>query len=487
MATQDHRDLDCGGEMLESLTLKKYRGYESPQTIKFAHPNGKVGSGLTLICGSNNSGKSSLFHALKKFHDETPDPRRYMRQPTLERDEKHVNGETLLTLASCDGETGSIWYKKENIMPLESSEALGIAYLYEFVSSSTAWKAEGNRLIGRNEHQQKYGILTSIDSFDQYTGIFDNEFGNFLIAIRDDPKRKRKFNQFLKKVIPNYRDWYVRNITRDKWRVVVSSRDKQVHSSKLLGSGMQRLFRIASTLCAPEYPKGIVIDEPELYLHPQAQKRLIEALADHAKQNQVILITHSPHFVRWQDIRNGANVAHTTWDEHKKENVIVDLTAGTPEVASIMNFGKNDWEKPYLIDTVTKELFFTDKILIVEGQEDVSLLTRLCIETDTRLNFDFFGYGAGTAQNIRNIAKLSIKLGVKTCVLYDGDQDREYTRLVAEHGSEAMILKFTKDDIRDKGRPGDRKYKEGYFQNGIIKTRKDQKYLLNVLSQFNRY
>ncbi|MDH5640423.1 MAG: ATP-binding protein, partial [Nitrospira sp.] len=49
---------------LKAIKVSGYRGFSTPQTIRFAQPSGKPGSGLTLIVGPNNAGKSSVMEVL---------------------------------------------------------------------------------------------------------------------------------------------------------------------------------------------------------------------------------------------------------------------------------------------------------------------------------------------------------------------------------------------------------------------------------------
>lgn len=73
------------------------------------------------------------------------------------------------------------------------------------------------------------------------------------------------------------------------------------------GTGMQRAFALAviqlyaKSLLATEgvsRPLILLLDEPETWLHPQAQLRLAEALSTIAGDHQLFLITHSPYLLR---------------------------------------------------------------------------------------------------------------------------------------------------------------------------------------------
>ncbi len=52
------------GPHLTELKIHGFRGYAIEQSIKFAAPNGKPGSGLTIVVGANNSGKSTIVESL---------------------------------------------------------------------------------------------------------------------------------------------------------------------------------------------------------------------------------------------------------------------------------------------------------------------------------------------------------------------------------------------------------------------------------------
>ena len=44
----------------------------------------------------------------------------------------------------------------------------------------------------------------------------------------------------------------------------------------------------------------ILIDEPEISLHPDLQRKLFSLLVEYSKDKQIIVSTHSPYFVDWK-------------------------------------------------------------------------------------------------------------------------------------------------------------------------------------------
>lgn len=53
--------------MIERLTAGGLRGLSTEQTLSFAVPNGSAGSGITVMVGTNNAGKSTIVEALRSL------------------------------------------------------------------------------------------------------------------------------------------------------------------------------------------------------------------------------------------------------------------------------------------------------------------------------------------------------------------------------------------------------------------------------------
>lgn len=60
--------------MLTMLDVVGLRGFSTKQTLTFAIPNGIPGSGLTVLVGPNNAGKSTVIEALNAISHQGQSP-----------------------------------------------------------------------------------------------------------------------------------------------------------------------------------------------------------------------------------------------------------------------------------------------------------------------------------------------------------------------------------------------------------------------------
>ena len=59
---------------LKSISVHGLRGFAAAQTVDFALPIGELGSGLTVLVGANNAGKSTVIEALRAFANPNKSP-----------------------------------------------------------------------------------------------------------------------------------------------------------------------------------------------------------------------------------------------------------------------------------------------------------------------------------------------------------------------------------------------------------------------------
>jgi len=105
-----------------------------------------------------------------------------------------------------------------------------------------------------------------------------------------------------------------------------------------LGSGYEMIFSLIYSYYLSK--KGnkkliVLIDEPELHLHPKLQSDFIELLLEFSKDSQVILTTHSPLFIKQAMSNNNVKVKILT----KTENSVV---VANPELAVLPYVSANE-------------------------------------------------------------------------------------------------------------------------------------------------
>jgi putative ATP-dependent endonuclease of the OLD family len=125
------------------------------------------------------------------------------------------------------------------------------------------------------------------------------------------------------------------------------------------GSGIQSaviigLFHYYTRNIAHASSSLLVVEEPELYLHPQARRVISQRLEDFLEENknQVILTTHAPEFIT---------------SAHDDLNIIVVRKSQKDGSLATNTMIADSKERQILIKVQNSEMFFADKVVLVEG------------------------------------------------------------------------------------------------------------------------
>jgi len=207
-----------------------------------------------------------------------------------------------------------------------------------------------------------------------------------------------------------------------------------------LGMGVQASISIAILKAYSQLKLGngtpIFIDEPELFLHPQAQRNFYKVLCELAESGtQIFFTTHSPDFLnvgRFNEVfLVRKNMEEGTYVRCAQPNrFIADLnirTGITSQEADLMLQYKNAYEETG--DTQkANEAFFAKKIILVEGQSESLLLPYLF----EKIGFDYIGKGitivrCGAKNDIDRFYRLYTEFGIPSYVIFDGDSQHEGT------------------------------------------------------------
>lgn len=113
---------------------------------------------------------------------------------------------------------------------------------------------------------------------------------------------------------------------------------------------------ILCVVLTSEFPRVIIIDEPNSFLHPSAARKLIEILRRDFSEHQYVISTHSSEIIR---TANPDTLSLIRWE--KPRSVIEQLNAS--EIGEVQKC---------LIEIGAKlsDVFGADEILWVEGNTD---------------------------------------------------------------------------------------------------------------------
>ena len=194
----------------------------------------------------------------------------------------------------------------------------------------------------------------------------------------------------------------------------------------------------------------ICIEEPETYMHPQMQELFIKYINDainnlllkEDKKNlnsQLVISTHSSHILN-SKIHSGDgfdNINYVTF-KNNESKIIVLSDKKLKDVISEDKEKKEQDEKLKILKFIKKhvkfkvsELFFSDAIILVEGNCEYNLLP-LYIDKNEKLKqkyITFLNIGGAHAFKYRGLLKL---LEIPSLIITDLDIEREDTEDVSQ-------------------------------------------------------
>lgn len=145
-----------------------------------------------------------------------------------------------------------------------------------------------------------------------------NNLASFLLYLKNSYRDSyERIVSYVKEIVPQFRDFYLepeRGYVSLKW--VDTSANDYVLSSDQFSDGSIRFIALATLLLQPEktMPRVIIIDEPELGLHPYAIDQLTEMIKDASLHAQIIVATQSPALI------DGFDANDVTVIERDEEN-----------------------------------------------------------------------------------------------------------------------------------------------------------------------
>ena len=200
------------------------------------------------------------------------------------------------------------------------------------------------------------------------------------------------------------------------------------------GTGLQRAFlwsalgalsennqyKAGKKAIGSDTPRILIIEEPEVFLHPPAIRAAREAVYKiSALDNwQVLITTHSPVFI-------DVSKPHTTIVRVEKDRNGGSKTFST----ELADFDENERKRLQILRSchpTVNEFFFSDNIVLIEGDTELALLSEVLNRTRKQNSHKIVNcYGKA---NIPMFQKILNHFGIKYCVIHDTDSPQSKTK-----------------------------------------------------------
>jgi hypothetical protein len=189
-----------------------------------------------------------------------------------------------------------------------------------------------------------------------------------LHLLQSNVARFRRFNENVRIILPDIEQITTRPLNQNAVQINVWTLDPETQREDLAfslsecGTGIGQILGILYVVMTSEYPRIIIIDEPQSFLHPGAIRKLFEILKRYP-QHQYIVSTHSPTVV------TAAN----------PKTIILFRRHGSESKAEAVNFSEAREVRMFLSEVGARlsDVFGADNILWVEGQTEEVCFPRI--------------------------------------------------------------------------------------------------------------
>lgn len=269
---------------------------------------------------------------------------------------------------------------------------------------SEEFKSDQQRLDEFHQKIKEATEILRIDSFENLENIIAESV--------------RKLTGFHKASI-KFKEPHVLSHYKNLQLMVQESEDYEEFSALEMGAGIQSSIVIALLNTYKELKRSgaiLLIEEPEVYLHPHARRYFYSLLKELAEQgNQIFYTTHSPEFV---DVSNYESIAivKKTPNEGTKIKQAKDLITHTEL--------KEELKLLTQFDTTKNEIFFSNKVLLVEGQTERFSLPYIFRLKDIDIDKEGISIiDVGGKENLKFFIKIIKGFDIPFVVLHDEDRN----------------------------------------------------------------
>jgi predicted ATPase len=390
----------------------------------------RLNPGITVLTGRNNAGKTRILQAIAGLRPDAvaagPVP-----QARIDADETVIELETTSAhelkkyqVISPTGTLAAAWERSGN--PGQFNVVVGGARRYSAMGTDTPWHRlhlpDGDVAAGALSRLTFVPAQRTIPGTVQASrvevpGPSGPDLGKAIFTRRnDDTPAFHELQEIMGRLFPEIGailtqvvgDSLVRITYRDRF----AGRNTPLEQS---GTGVAQALHLVALTLFSDPGRIFLIDEPHAFLHPGAERQLVEFLRDHP-EHAYVCATHSPVFINaadpeacWLVTRDERGTAlHSVFAEgYGRRHVFAELGIDPGDVA------------------------LAERVLFVEGPSDQaaypSLLARLGYDVAARNCLVLSLAGADLTRPLSAVLReLSDQLHVPFTVLLDGDKRDEY-------------------------------------------------------------
>ncbi|HWA94409.1 MAG TPA: AAA family ATPase [Terracidiphilus sp.] len=232
-----------------------------------------------------------------------------------------------------------------------------------------------------------------------------------------------------------------------------------------LGHGFQRSYLLAllqelAFSDDPSAPKLILgCEEPELYQHPPQLRHLAGVLEKLSDNNaQIVVTTHSPHFVSGKNFESVRLVRRDKDDDSAsiRQYTFDDIAKRFAEVVGepLKTYSAALAKVNQVLQPVLNEMFFTRRLVLVEGLEDLAYIHSWLVLTDRWESFRRSGcHIVPTNGKSEMIRPLLVAQGLRmpTFSIFDADGDKvgDASKRTRHHRDNVALLRLIGGDEND--------------------------------------
>ncbi len=315
---------------IKSVDITNYKLFKDTFTVDFNVPDGTTkGSGLTILCGENGNGKSSTLEAIGLTTQD------YRGENFSIEDINDLNNKVIINILTAKD------FEVKSFLPKKTFQAKGFSFVankrqrtsgslygslvvsgrriipeseeeeYELRCEGTTpfgaprYKQPSVLVLDKNRIYQTRKGSTTATSFDYLLERLsldaNSSDDNGICELSVKHPLKKAFRKFEEKFSIPLCLYNKNPLNLMENSFVASNKETGIIKLNNLGSGYEMFFSILWAVYRSfEENKELIIllDEPELHLHPKMQKELVSLLIGLSSKVQIIIATHSPLFIK---------------------------------------------------------------------------------------------------------------------------------------------------------------------------------------------